>query len=158
MRLLLAGRDRALVEMSTSTIGSQVGIIDGRVQGYGSSRPHVVIRVLEDELLELGGLPLTLVEDALVVNRTRSTLDGNVRAQVEVEFKWMRAASLHESTRQRVAVPVALAGIGEETNVMALAGNHDSEFGHPAAKLGEVSLHVPDLFLEHSCVLTPGGC
>lgn len=78
MRLLLTRRDGTLVEMSSSTIGSQMSIVNGRMKRNWGCRTDVVIRVFEDELLKLRCLPFTLVEDTLVVYRTRGTLNGNV--------------------------------------------------------------------------------
>jgi hypothetical protein len=114
-----------------------------------------LVGVLEDELLELSGLPLPLVEDALVMDGSSSSLDRHVRTEVEVELEWVSAASLHQGSRERVAVTVTLAGLREEADMMALASNDYSELGHLLATLAlEGLLHVADLFLEDSSVLT----
>lgn len=110
--------------------------------------------MLKDELLQFGSLPLTLVEDALIVDGASCTLDGDVRAQVEVELEGVGAASFNQGTRKGVAVAVALAGFGEESNVVALASNHNSELRYPATELTEVGLHVAHLFFKHSSVLS----
>lgn len=111
-----------------------------------------MVGVLEDEGLKLSGQPIALVENALVVNGARSTLDGHVRAEVEVELKGVSTSGLNQSTRQRVAVTVTLAGIGEEADVVAFAGDDDRELGIGlAAKLLEARLHITDFLFQNGC-------
>ena len=158
MRLLLTRRDRALVQMSSSTIGSQVSIVNGRMKRNWSCRTNVLVRVLEDELLKLGCLPFTLVEDALVVYRARSTLYGDVRAHVEIELEWVSASGFDKSSGEGITVSIALASFREETNVVTLSSNHDGELGHSATQLAEVSLHIAHLFFYYGSILTPESC
>lgn len=129
-------------------------VVDSRMQRYRSSRADIVVRVLEDELLKLGRQPLTLVENALVVDGASCTLDGDVGAEIEVELERMGAAGLYQSTGKRVAVAVALARLREEADMVALTSNDDGELGDLlAAQLLETFLHVVDLFLENGGVL-----
>jgi hypothetical protein len=130
-----------------------VGIVDGRVHGDGSCRASIVVGVFENELLELGSLPLALVEDAMVMDGASCTLDSDMRAQVEVEFKGVRAAGLDESSRKRVTVAVALASVRKEADVVALSSDDDSELGDGAAKLAEELLHVVDFFFQNGQIL-----
>jgi hypothetical protein len=128
------------------------------MHGDRSCRASIVVGVLEDELLELGSLPLTLVEDAVVVDGASSTLNSDVGAEVEVELEGVRAAGLDKGTRKRVAVAVALASVREEADVVALSSDDDGELGNIAAKLGEELLHVVNLLHENGSILTPGRC
>ena len=108
--------------------------------------------MLKDELLQLSSLPLTLIQDAVVVDGACSSLDRDVRAHVKVELPRVRATCLNECTWKRVAV--AVTPLREEANVVALAGNHDRElWDNAAAKRSKVLLHVVDLFFEHILVL-----
>jgi hypothetical protein len=115
--LLLAGRDGVVVQVSAGAVSCQVSVVDGRVERDRSCGAHVVVRVLEDEGLELSSLPLALVEDALVVDGSSSTLDSHVGAEVEVKLKRMSTAGLHEGTRQRIVISVSFSGLGEEADV-----------------------------------------
>jgi hypothetical protein len=111
--------------------------------------------VLEDELLELGRQPLTLIENALVMNGASRTLDGDVGAEVEIELKGMSAARLYQRTGKRITVSIALSSLREETDMVALAGNDDGELGDLlAAELLEAFLHIADFLLKNGCVLT----
>ena len=84
-----------------------------------------------------------------------STLDSDVRAEIEVKLEGVGAARLYQGTGERVAVAVTLANVREETDVVALAGDDDSELGHLlAAELLEALLHVTDFLLEDGGVLT----
>jgi len=141
--------------MCARTVGSQVGVVDSWVQRDRSRRADVVVRVLKDELLQLGSLPLTLVEDALVVNRASRTLDSHMGAKIEVKLEWMSATRLHQSAGQGVTVAIALARFREEANVVALTGNDHSELGELlATQLLEALLHVMNLLFENSSVLS----
>jgi hypothetical protein len=154
LRLLLAGRDRVVIDVSASAVSSQMGVVDGGMQRDRSSGADVLVRVLKNELLQLGRQPLTLVENALVVDGASRTLDGDVGAQVEVELEGMGASSFNQSTRERVAVAVALTSLGEEADVMALASDDDGELGDLlAAQLLEALLHVADFLFKDSSVL-----
>jgi len=61
-----------------------VGIVDGGVNGDRGGCTGVLVDLLVQDGLELVVAHLGLVEDDVVVGRARSTLDGSVRAQVEV--------------------------------------------------------------------------
>jgi hypothetical protein len=74
--LLLARGDGVVVEVSTSAVGSQMGVVDSGVQRDRGRRADVLVRVLEDERLELLCLPLALIEDAVIVNRPSRSLDA----------------------------------------------------------------------------------
>ena len=114
--------------------------------------------MLKDELLKLSSMPIALVEDALVVNGTRSSFDGNVRAEVKVKLERMRAASFYQGTRKGVVVAVTFPDVGEEANVVTLAGNHNGEcrkFLTPKAL--EAFLHVSDFFIDNGSILAVTG-
>jgi hypothetical protein len=114
-----------------------------------------VVGVLKDERLQLRGQPLTLIEDALVMDGSRGALDSDVGAEVKVELEGMSTSRLHKRARERIVVPVTLAGVGEEADVVALTGDHNSELGKLlAAELLEALLHVAHLLFKDSGVLT----
>jgi hypothetical protein len=115
--LLLAGRDGVVVQVSAGAVSCQMSVVDSRVERNWSRGAHVVVRVLKDEGLQLSGLPLALVEDALVVDGSSSALDGHVGAEVKVELEGMSAARLHQGTRQRVVISIALACLGKEADM-----------------------------------------
>lgn len=65
----------------------------------------------------------------MVVNRTSSSLDGRVRAEIEVILIRMSDVALNKSTRQGVSILVSslrITILGEETDVMALGADGDS--------------------------------
>jgi hypothetical protein len=91
----------------------------------------------------------------LLMNGSSSTLDGAMSTEVEVELKWMGAARFNKRSWDRIAIAIALASIREEADVMALAGDNNRELGdHLAANLAEALLHITNLFLKNSGVLT----
>ena len=144
--------------MGTGAVGSQVSIVDGWMQRHGSRGAYVLVRVLKNELLQLGRQPLSFVQDALVVNWTGCSLDRNMRAEVEVELEGVGASRLNKSSWKRVVVPIALASIREEADMVTLAGDDDRELGQLlATKLLETFLHVFDLFFKNSGVLALGN-
>lgn len=102
--------------------------------------------MLVDERVDLVLRPLRLVEEDVVVNRTSSTLDSGVSAEVEVVLKGLCDASLNECARKRVGVLVTTA-LREEANVMTLGSDDDQESGHNV-DLGEGLLHGGDLLVD----------
>lgn len=117
LRLLLAGGHGVVAQVSTGAVGSQMGVVDSRVERDRSRGAHVVVRVLEDEGLQLRSQPPALVEDALVMDGASGTLDGHVGAEIKVELEGVRAAGFDQGTRERIAVAVTLAGVGAKKNV-----------------------------------------
>jgi hypothetical protein len=100
-------------------------------------------------------LPVSFVQDTLVVNGASSPLDGNVRAEVEVELEGMSTTRLDQGTGKRVVVAISLSWPGKEADVVTLASNDDSELGKiRATQLHEALLHISNLFLKNSSVLT----
>jgi hydroxypyruvate isomerase len=84
-----------------------------------------------------------------------SALDSDVTAEVKVKLERMSAASLDQGSRKRVVVAITLADVREEANVVALAGDDDSELGQLlAAELLEALLHIADFLFKHGGVLT----
>jgi hypothetical protein len=141
--------------VGAGAVSSQVGVVDRRMERDRSGGADVVVRVLEDEGLKLSSQPLTLIQDALVVDGSRSALDGDVRTEVKVELERMSASSLDESARKRIAVAVTFAGIRKEADVMALPGDDNGELGDLLApELPEALLHVADLLFKHGSVLS----
>lgn len=132
-----------------------MSVVDGRVDGHGSGGTSVLVSVLVDqsvnEVVAQGGL----VHQNVVVDRTSGTLEGVVAAQEEVVLEWVGDTTLHQGTRQGVAVLVAL--LGEEADVMALGAHNDNELGVVGwiSRLEE-SLHVGNLLLEDVSVLALG--
>jgi hypothetical protein len=140
--------------MGTRAIGSQMSVVDSRMERNRSRRTHILIRVLKDERLQLGSKPLALVENALVVDGSSSALDSDVRAEVEIELERMSTARFDKRTWKRIAVAVAFAVLREEADVVTLASNDDGELGDRlAAQLLEALLHVAHFLLKNSRVL-----
>jgi len=83
--------------------------------------------MLVDHLLQLIGVKTNLVDEHMVVHRTRCALNGRVGIQVEVVFERMGNVSLHESTGVWIAVPIA-SGTGKEADMVALRSNNYDEF------------------------------
>lgn len=76
--LLLAARDWRLTLMGAGTVGGQVSIVHSWMERHRSGRADILIRVLEYEGLELSSLELGLVQDHLIVDWARSSLDSNM--------------------------------------------------------------------------------
>ena len=70
--------------MSACPARRDVCIVDCRVHGDRSGRTGVLVNLLIQDCLQLIVAHLGFVEDDVVVGRTRRTLDGGVRAEVEV--------------------------------------------------------------------------
>lgn len=62
----------------------------------------------------------------MIVNRTRSALDGGVGGEVKVVLGWVGNVPLHDSTGLDVSIAVGgvtVLGVGEEPVVVAFAAN-----------------------------------
>jgi hypothetical protein len=70
--------------MRSSTTRRDVGVVYGRVHRHRSCRTSILVHLLVQDGLQLVIAHVGLVEDHMVVRRTRSTLDGGVRTEVEV--------------------------------------------------------------------------
>lgn len=137
---------RRLVLVGASAVGCQVSVVHGRdceeVSGIPiggglglltnrdrSRRPHVLVTVLVDEILELIGRHLRFVQKDVVMSRTCRTLDSRMRVQVKVILERMGDISLHQSSRMRVHILVSRRAslLGEESNVMTLRAHGHGE-------------------------------
>lgn len=83
--------------------------------------------MLVDHLLQLIGVETNLVDENMVVHRTRGALNGRVGIQIEVVFERMGNVALNKSTWVRVTVSIA-SGTGKETDVVSLRGDNHNEF------------------------------
>jgi len=97
-------------------------------EGNRSGGAHVLVRELVDHLLQIGDRNLGIVLEDVVVNRAGCTLDGRVGVEIEIILKWMSDIALNKSTGEGVRVAIAslaVAVLGEETNVVTLGTNDD---------------------------------
>lgn len=115
----------------------------------------VLVRLLVQDGVELVVRDVGLVEDHVVVGWTSGTLDGGVGAQVEVILVRVSDTLLDERSRKRVAVAVAF--LGEEADVVALATDNDHERDvEVRVRSAQELLHVGNLLLEDVDVLALG--
>lgn len=82
--------------------------------------------MLVNHLLQLIGVKTNLVDQNVIMHRTRGALDCRVRVQVEVILERMGYIPLHKSTRMWIAVPIT-SRTGEKPDVMALRSNNHDE-------------------------------
>jgi len=118
------------VLVGTAASSSQMSIVDSWVKRYRRSGTNVLIAVMVYHLMELIGWNVCLIKDDVVVRRTSRTLDGRMRAQVEVILKRMSDISLNQNSRNGVLVSVSGSWITlswEEANLVALAADDNSE-------------------------------
>ncbi len=154
IRLMGTGA-RGLVLVGAGAVGCQVSVVHGRdceeVSGISigeglasltdrdrSRRPHVLVTVLVDEILELIGRHLGLVEEDMVMRWACRPLDGRMRVQVKVILERVGDISLHQGSRMWVHVLVSSRAslLGEESNVMALRahGHRELDLSHLVSK------------------------
>jgi hypothetical protein len=115
-----------------ATIGCQMSVVNCREHRDWSSGPNVLERVFEDELLKSFMIAFILIQDAMIVHRSSSALDGNMRATVPVKVGRISASGLDNGARKGISVLVTigtLTTIREEANMMALSTDNDGEEG-----------------------------
>ena len=86
--------------------------------------------MLVDQFLEVIYRNVCLVHKNLVMNRSGSTLNRRVRAEIEVKLRRMSDISLNQGTRKWVAILIscrAVTLLREEPDVMTLCTNDNSE-------------------------------
>lgn len=97
---------------------------------------------------------LILIQDDMVMNRTRCSLKSNMRVQKKVPI--MRAGNVFfdQRTRKRVSIPVsrvAVTGPRERPEMMAFVGNNHGEFSFPLilSQLHKDGFHTEDFIIEN---------
>jgi hypothetical protein len=70
--------------MRSSTTRCDMSVVNGGVHRHWGGRTSILVDLLVQDGLQLVVAHVGLVEDDMIVSRTRSTLDRGVRAEVEV--------------------------------------------------------------------------
>lgn len=121
---------RRNVLVSSSTVASQMGVVDGRVHRDRRCGSCIRIALMINHLLKFVDRDLHLIHDDVIVHWTSSALDGNVGGKVKIPHERVRDLLLHQRARKGIAISVTLLRVRKESNVMPFGRDYDREFGH----------------------------
>ena len=86
--------------------------------------------MLIEKCLELLDRNIGLIHQHVVMSRTSCSLDGHVRAEIDIILPGVSDIVLNQGTRHRVSILVASHSLGrEEANVVTLLSNNNSHLG-----------------------------
>lgn len=63
----------------------------------------------------------------MIMHWTCSALNGGMRVEVEVIFKWVRDVPLHQGPRVRVALLIAGTRLGKEPDMVTFGSNYNNK-------------------------------